>query len=184
MLDYVRYYGEERIAGMHFVGAMTKLGSDAALAVLSPEVLALVPGFFARDAEQSVRSLEALIRMCFVHELPAPHLYTMLGYNASVPPFVRQAMFSRVLDNDDVLRTIRKPVLITQGADDAVVKIAAVEQHRAGVGHAQVHVVAGAGHAVFWEDAPAFNKRLAEFLREVATRDSVVGGTSFARADQ
>ena len=55
----------------------------------------------------------------------------MLGYNVSVPPYVRQALFSRSFDNDDLLPKIRKPVLITHGADDAVVKPAAVDQHKA-----------------------------------------------------
>ena len=41
-LDYVRHYGEERIAGLHFVGAITKLGSEDAVAVLSPEILARI----------------------------------------------------------------------------------------------------------------------------------------------
>ena len=55
----------------------------------------------------------------------------MLGYNVSVPPHVRQALFSRSFDNDDLLPKIRKPVLITHGIEDAVVKPAVVEQHKA-----------------------------------------------------
>ena len=117
ILDYIRHHGEERIGGIHLVGAITKLGSEAALSVLTPEFLALVPGFFANDVEESVRSLAGLLRLCFAREQSATDLYTMLGYNVSVPPFVRQAMFSRVFDNDDLLPTIRKPVLITHGAD-------------------------------------------------------------------
>ena len=54
----------------------------------------------------------------------------MLGYNVSVPPYVRQGLFSRSFDNDDLLPKIRKPVLITQGSDDAVVTPAIVDQHK------------------------------------------------------
>ena len=46
----------------------------------------------------------------------------MLGYNLAVPPYVRQALFSRSFDNDDLLSRIRKPVLVVHGAQDAVVK--------------------------------------------------------------
>ena len=46
----------------------------------------------------------------------------MLGYNVSVPPYVRQALLSRSFDNDDLLPNIGVPVLITHGADDAAVK--------------------------------------------------------------
>lgn len=91
----------------------------------------------------------------------------MLGYNLSVPPYVRQAMFSRSFDNDDLLPRIRKPVLITQGADDAIVKPAAVNQHKAGITHAQIQMMANAGHAAFWDDATTFNRRLRVFAESL-----------------
>jgi len=163
ILDYIRHYGEDRISGVNFIGAVTKLGSDEAMSVLTPEFLNLVPGFFAADTEESVRSLESLLRMCFAQEQSAEDLHLMLGYNVSVPPYVRQALFSRSFDNDDLLPKIRKPVLITHGADDAVVKPAAVDQHKASMAHAQIHVMANAGHAPFWDDAPTFNRRLRAF---------------------
>ncbi len=163
ILDYIRHYGEAQIGGIHIVGGITKLGSTNALSLLTPEVLGLVPGLFSRDAEQSVGSLEALVRLFFVNEPSTAELYTMLGWNASVPPFVREALFSRIIDNDDVLRSIRTPVLITHGREDAVVKLDAVERHRAQLPHAQIHIMPNAGHAAFSEDADSFNQRLAEF---------------------
>ena len=163
ILDYVRHYGEEEIGGIHFVGGITKLGSDEALSVLTPEFLGLVPGFFSADASESVSSLESLLRMCFARQPSAEDLYLMLGYNVSVPPYVRQELFSRSFDNDDLLPKISKPVLITHGAEDAVVRPAAVERHRAGLPHAQIQMMEGAGHAPFWDDAPAFNRRLRAF---------------------
>lgn len=95
ILDYIRHYGESSIGGMQFVGGITKLGSEEATSVLDPEFLALVPGFFATEAAESVASLEALVRRCFLRELSPTDLYMMLGWNASVPPHVRQALFSR-----------------------------------------------------------------------------------------
>jgi pimeloyl-ACP methyl ester carboxylesterase len=163
----MRHYGEDATSGVHFVGGITKLGSDAAMSVLTPEFLGLVPGFFAMEGEQSVRSMQALLRLCVVQEPSATDLYLMLGYNLSVPPFVRQALLSRSLDNDDLLPKIRKPVLITHGAIDAVVKPAIVDQHKAMMPHAQVHVMANAGHAPFWDDAAGFNLRLREFAESL-----------------
>lgn len=166
-LDYIRHYGMEGIGGLHFVDALTKLGSDEALAVLTPELLALVPGFFSTDVEESMSSLEPFIRMCFVHEPSAEELCLMRGYNVAVPPHVRQALFSRALDNDDLLPTIRKPVLITHGAEDALVTLAIVDQIRDSVPHAEVDVMEGAGHAPFWDDPGAFNTRLRSFAASV-----------------
>jgi non-heme chloroperoxidase len=162
-LDYVRHYGEARLGGLHLVGGVTKLGSEEAASVLTPEFLSLVPQLFASDTETSVRGLEGLLRLCFAQEPPAPERYLMLGYNVAVPPYVRQGLLSRSFDNDDLLPKLRKPVLITHGAADAVVKGAAVEQHKAAMPHAQVQVMAKTGHAPFWDDAAGFNARLRAF---------------------
>jgi pimeloyl-ACP methyl ester carboxylesterase len=163
ILDYVRHYGEERIGGIHFVAGVTKLGSDDAMAVLTPAFLRLVPGFFATEVEESVHALAALLRLCFAHEPGADELYQMLGYNLSVPAYVRQALLSRALDNDELLPTLRTPALITHGAEDAIVTPAIVEQHKAGLAHAHIDVMADAGHAPFWDDAATFNRHLREF---------------------
>jgi non-heme chloroperoxidase len=115
--------------------------------------------------QESVRSLESLLRLCFARAPSAEELYLMLGYNLSVPPNVRQGMFSRSFDNDDLLPRIRKPVLITHGEKDAVVKLTAADQHKAGMAHAQVQVVANAGHGPFWDEAAGFNHSLREFSK-------------------
>jgi pimeloyl-ACP methyl ester carboxylesterase len=76
---------------------------------------------------------------------------------------VRQALFSRSFDNDDLLPRIRKPALIVHGAADAVVKPAIVDRHKAAMPHAQVQIMSNAGHSPFWDDAPAFNQQLRAF---------------------
>ena len=161
ILDYIRQYGEDDIGGMCFVDGLTKLGSDEALSVLTPELLSLVPGFFATEVEESVRSLTSLLRMCFVQEPSPEDLYLMLGYNLAVPPYVRQALFSRSFDNDDLLPTIRKPVLVVHGAQDAVVKpcnrrpVQSQHRPRADSGHARRWARAVLGRRGDVQPAPA-----------------------------
>lgn len=162
ILDYIRHYGEDGIGGIVLVGAVTKLGSDEAASVLAPEFLSLIPGFFATEVEQSVRSLSSLLRLCF-QDLSAEDRYRMLGYNLSVPPYVRQALLSRSFDNDDLLPRIRKPVLIVHSTRDAVVKPSVVDRHKAGLPHAQIQMMANAEHGVFWDDAATFNRHLRAF---------------------
>ena len=164
MLDYIRHYGEDNIGGLNFVGGISKLGSEQAMSVITPEFLGLAPGFFSNDVQESARSLESLLRLCLPEAPSAEELYLMLGYNLSVPPHVRQAMFARSFDNDDLLPTICKPVLITHGARDAIVKPVVVDQHKAGVSHAQIHIMPNSGHAPFWDDAATFNGRLQSFV--------------------
>ena len=144
---------------------MTKLGSDDAMSVLTPELLGIFGDFLSADAEASVRGSKGLLRLCYPHEpSPAEH-YVMLGYNVSVPRFVRQGLFSRSLSNDDILPKIRRPVLITHRTADVVVKPSAVDKHKALMPHAQVHLMTNAGHAAVWDDAPAFNRRLHAFCQ-------------------
>jgi pimeloyl-ACP methyl ester carboxylesterase len=162
ILDYIRHYGEGAIGGINFVGAVTKLGSDEAVAALTPEFLSLIPGFFSEAPEESVRSLESLLRLCFAHAPSAEELSQMLAYNVSVPTYVRKALFSRSFDNDDLLPRLRKPVLITHGVKDAIVKLSAVDQCKSRVPHAQTHIM-NTGHAAFWDDAATYNQSLREF---------------------
>jgi len=169
ILDYIRHYGQERLGGIHFVGGITKLGSEAAAAVISAEFLALLPGLFSNDIGEGVRGLESLLHLCFRREPEASDLYTMLGFGVSVPPFVRQALLTRVVDNDDLLPAIVKPVLITHGALDAVVGQQVVTQHKALLPHAQVDIMPDAGHAAFWDDAAHFNQRLGAFRDEIVS---------------
>lgn len=126
-----------------------------------------MPGFFSTDVRESVGALASLLRMCFAREPSAEELYMMLGYNVSVPPHVRQALFSRAFDNDDLLPRLRKPVLITHGAADAIVKPSVIERHWAGIAHAQVQMMPDAGHAPFRDDPTGFNRRLREFAESL-----------------
>ncbi|HJS88444.1 MAG TPA: alpha/beta hydrolase [Steroidobacteraceae bacterium] len=162
ILDYLRHYGEDDISGVNFVGGVTKLGSEEAASVLTPEFVGLIPGFFSSDVEESVRSLSSLLRLCFAEELAAEDLYRMLGYSVSVPPRVRQALFSRAFDNDDLLPRLRKPVLITHGNRDAVVKPAVIEQQFSRIRNAKIERMA-AGHACFWDDSASYNASLRKF---------------------
>jgi non-heme chloroperoxidase len=118
--------------------------------------------------ETTVRGLEGLLRLCYLQEVSPPDRYLMLGYNMTGPPYVRQGLFSRTINNDDILPTIRKPVLITHGASDAIVKAAVVDQHKAAMSQAQVQLMPNVGHAAFWDDAPGFNERLHMFCESLS----------------
>jgi non-heme chloroperoxidase len=166
ILDYIRHYGEDAIGGVQFVAGISKLGNEQALSLISPAFLGLVPGFFSDDAEESVKSLEALLRLCLAKEPSAAEWSSMMDAAVATPAHVRQALFARSLDNDDLLAKLRTPVLITHGAEDAVIDPAIVDLHKRAIPHAQAHLMKGVGHAPFWDDAPAFNERLRSFAGE------------------
>jgi pimeloyl-ACP methyl ester carboxylesterase len=168
--DYVRVYGDGALGGINLVGAVTKLGTDAAFAVISKEFLGIAPGFFSNDVGESVKSLTAFMRMC-AHKTPAAEdFYFFLGYNTIVPPYVREGLFSRKLENDDLLPKLTTPVLITHGAKDAIVLPEAARQHARAISHAKLSLYPNAGHAPFWEDAARFNRELRAFAKQTGAR--------------
>jgi pimeloyl-ACP methyl ester carboxylesterase len=164
ILDYIRHYGEDDIRGVNFVGGVTKLGSEEAASVLAPEFLSLIPGFFSTDIQECIGAVTTLARMCFVLPLSDEESYLTLGYNVFVPAYVRQGLFTRSCDNDDLLPRIRKPVLITHGYADAVVKVAVIDRQMKRISHAQLDVMKNAGHACFWDEPTAYNQRLRKFV--------------------
>jgi pimeloyl-ACP methyl ester carboxylesterase len=166
-LDYVRHYGDEALGGLQFVGGISKIGSDAATAVITPEFLALVPGFFSEVAADNRRALEALIRLCIPRGITADEAGRLLDASASVPSYVRQGLFARAVDNDDVLKRLRVPVLLTHGTADAVIKPSIVDAHKALIPKAEVDLLPGSPHAMFWTDAAEFNKRLRAFCAKL-----------------
>lgn len=179
ILDYVRHYGESGISGMHFIGGITNLGTEEATQYLTPDILGLVPGFFSSDAIESSQSLRLLTDLFFANEPAIEDVYFMLGYETMVLPVVRQSLFSRVLDNDDILSTSNIPLLLTHGADDRIVFPAAAEQIASVHPDAELDQADDVGHAVFWEAPEEFNARLREFVTSVS-RVNVAGSASNA----
>jgi pimeloyl-ACP methyl ester carboxylesterase len=63
-----------------------------------------------------------------------------------------------------VLHKIDVPVLVTQGGDDLLVSRGLGELTAALVPGARLSMYDGIGHTPFVEDAPRFNRELAEFV--------------------
>ena len=119
-------------------------------------------------------SLQAACRMCLVEIEKMPKLQTACTVIATEgmivrtdTPQVRQALFSRALDNAEVMAKVRRPVLLLHGAQDAAVDPVVVAQHQAAMPHARARTLQAAGHVPFWEDAPTFNAHLREFCQSL-----------------
>ena len=50
---------------------------------------------------------------------------------------------------------------------DAIVKPTVIDQQMARITHAQIRMIAGAGHACFWEAAALYNRCLQEFIESL-----------------
>lgn len=165
--DYLEKYGDEHVAGINYVGAISKLGTEDASAVIGEEFLELVPGFESTDVEESIGTLETFVKRCTYRDPSLEDLYFMLGFNAVVPPYVRTGLHSRTVTHDEELRAIETPVLITHGEEDGIVLPAAADEHADLIESAEVSMYADVGHAPFWEDPARFNRELREFTSDL-----------------
>jgi pimeloyl-ACP methyl ester carboxylesterase len=161
--DYLGTYGDEHVAGINLVGAISKLGTDAATALVGEDFGELVPGFGASDVEESVATLETFVDRCVHGDLPPEDRYFMLGFNVVVPPRVREALHHRTVTHDAALREIRKPVLLTHGREDTIIFPDATAEHAELIETAETSFYPDVGHSPFWEAPERFNRELAAF---------------------
>lgn len=165
--DYLLYYGEDRLGGIHLVSAVSRLG-EPVMPFLGQTFVECIPGFFSTDAQESSAALQTFMRIC-AHGGPKPEdFYFFLGYNTIVPPYVREGLFSRTLNYDELLPTIRKPVLITHGVEDEIVLHTMSEHNARLMPHAKMSSYASTGHAPFWEAPERFNQELRAFASTLA----------------
>jgi pimeloyl-ACP methyl ester carboxylesterase len=166
--DYVRFHGEDGIAGTNWVGAISRLGDPIRESgLIGAEFLSLAPGFISDNAEESVTTLERFVRLCVHGELAPEDLCFFLGFNIQVPPHVRLGLFSRTLDNEDVIRTMRTPMLLTYGERDAIV-LPAMGEHLAKIApQARLSLYPDIGHSPFWEAPDRFNRELRQFAESL-----------------
>ena len=125
-------------------------------------------GGASSDPATATRSTVAFLRECFEVQPSASDFETMLAFNTMVPRHARPALQGRPMDIDATLRALSLPTLVTHGDQDKLV-LASMGRHTAAtVPGARLSVYENIGHAPFWEDAPRFNRELAELARSVA----------------
>jgi pimeloyl-ACP methyl ester carboxylesterase len=88
----------------------------------------------------------------------------------TVPAQVRANLAARELDEDDVLRSLTVPLLVTQGRADSVVLPAMAEHILAICPTAAASWYDGVGHVPHVEEPERFNRELAAFTRDVGGR--------------
>jgi pimeloyl-ACP methyl ester carboxylesterase len=162
--DYLRCHGERALGGVVLVAAISQLG-ETVMPFLGSEFIGVLPGLFSIDVEESSTALQTFVRLCTQAPLDPTDFYSVLGYNATVPPHVRQAMLSRTVNHDDVYARLEAPLLVVHGLEDRVV-LPTMSRHLTQiVPHAQASFYPGVGHAPFLEDAQRFEVELLEFVK-------------------
>jgi non-heme chloroperoxidase len=165
--DYLRTHGAERIAGIEFVEGVVKLNQAAFGTLIGPGILDHFADATADDLPTNIWAMRGFIKACLARPLPADDFETALCWNIVVPARVRAALFAREIDDDDVLRTLDVPLLVTHGRADSVVLPAMAEHVLATCPTADASWYDGVGHVPFLEEPERFNRELAAFTRRV-----------------
>ncbi len=158
--DYLLTHGTGRIAGIDFVAATSK--ADPSL--FGPGLRFLKPMSEA-DLAANIDATKQFLKACFAKQPSAEDYDTMLAFNMMVPPVVRGHMGGRPVPYEAMLRSLNVPFLVTHGTEDQLVLIGMGRLTASMVPGAKLSVYEGVEHAPFWEDAPRFNRELAEFVR-------------------
>jgi len=162
--DYLATHGDGAVGGVVLVGAITEKGTADADRFAGERFVALDSGFRSTDVEESVESLDSFVRLCVEGELDDRERYRALGYNVSVPPFVRAALQDRTVEHGTVLRGVETPVLLIHGEADPVVRPAAARKHADLFPNATLSVYENVGHSPFLEARERFEADLRGFL--------------------
>jgi pimeloyl-ACP methyl ester carboxylesterase len=166
--DYLRAFGGDAIAGINFAGAAVTLNAAAFGTLIGPGFLDHVPGATADDLPSNIQAVRAFLQGCTTQPLSRADHESALCWNMVVPAKIRGALLARVIDSDDVLQAMRKPVLMTHGRSDTLVLPAMGEHILKTCKTSSASWYDRTGHAPFLEDAPRFNRELAGFARKVA----------------
>jgi pimeloyl-ACP methyl ester carboxylesterase len=157
--DYLERYGTRRLAGINYVCARTN--NQVEFVGPGNDHLA---GMTGADPVADFAATRKFVRACF-SKLPSDEaLEQIIAYNMLVPAAIRAAHLSRPPSDGAVLRTIDVPVLVTQGDEDLLVSKGLGELTAALIPGAKLSMYQGIGHTPFVEDAPRFNRELAEFV--------------------
>jgi pimeloyl-ACP methyl ester carboxylesterase len=167
--DYIRTYGQDAIAGVNFVGAAVTLDQTALGSLIGPGFLDHVAGATTDDLPSNIQAIRGFLRSCTVRPLPRDDYETALCWNMIVRPKVRAALVTRVINSDDVLSTLERPVLVIQGRNDSVVLPAMGDHILKMCRTSTASWYPDVGHAPFLEETARFNRELTEFAREATT---------------
>ena len=165
--DYVRTYGQDRIAAVNLVEGAVKLGESAFGTLIGPGFLDHFVDATAVDLPTNIRGMRAFLKDCAAKPLPADDFETALCWNMVVAPRIRASLAARQIDCDDVLRTLMVPLLVTQGRADTVVLPAMAEHILAICPAAEASWYEGVGHLPHLEEPERFNSELAALTRRV-----------------
>lgn len=158
--DYVRAHGQDRVAAINYVAAVVK--SDK---THWGPALRYTIEMTSDDLVTNVRASRRFVHACFAGRPAGEEMETTLAYTMAVPAKVRAGVVDRSRNDGGALGDLRVPVLVSHGTMDRIILPAAGRFAASAAPNARLSLYDGIGHSPFFEDAPRFNRELAELVR-------------------
>lgn len=168
--DYLRHYGEDKVAGIIFVNASTRIGVPGREKDIGERYKALGPDLCSMNMEIGTQALIKFVNLCVYAKHSPEDFYLFLGMVANTSAAARAGILLRHVDNDDVLKKISVPMLLLHGEDDEIVLKSVTERHLTLISSATVKFYPKTGHCSFWERSEEFNNDLKAFLAHLNER--------------
>jgi non-heme chloroperoxidase len=165
--DYVRAYGQHHIGAIEFVAGAVKLDETAFGTLIGPGFLNHVGGATAEDLPTNIDAMRGLVGAFSMRPLPAAEVETLLAASMTVPARVRANLAAREIDDDDVLRALEVPLLVSHGRADTIVLPAMADHILAICPTAAVSWYQDTAHVPHLEHPERFNRELADLSRRV-----------------
>jgi pimeloyl-ACP methyl ester carboxylesterase len=158
--DYVRVHGQERIAAINYVAAITRIERR----FWGPSLRHTME-MTSDDLTVNIRATRKFVQACFSTRPIGDEMDMTFAYTMLVPAAVRAGVMDRTRNEGDMLPRLSVPVLVTHGAMDRIIQPAASEYTASAVLGVRLSIYEGVGHSPFFEDAPRFNRELAELVQ-------------------
>jgi pimeloyl-ACP methyl ester carboxylesterase len=166
ILDYIRYFGDQNIGGINFVGAAVDIAVEGGN-TQAGEGCSTLGAMCSPELKTNIDGTITFLNHCFAKPIDQHSYNTVLAYNMVVPNEVRKGLLSRVVNNEDLFSRIKVPVLITHGKADLVILPTTAENIQGKIENVEISFYDGVGHSPFTESTGRFNNELAEFTQKV-----------------
>ena len=168
VMNYIRHYGVEGIAGINLVGANTSLLGAVPPPPPKPgQNTAWFGQMMSPDINVNLEGVTAFIDLVTEEPLPANVRQTNITFNMMTPHYVRRAMMGYPSDNTDLAAKTTVPVLVSHGTKDLIVNYEGATRILDILPNGTLSKYENIGHAPFMEDPERFNRELTEFVLRV-----------------
>jgi pimeloyl-ACP methyl ester carboxylesterase len=168
--NYLRYYGDGRLAGLNLVDIGPKTNPAWVGDVNRNTAAAMV----SDDIAMNIAATTEFVRGVTAAPLSPKDFQLALAYNMVVPVGVRSALRgggNSSVDYTAEFKKLKIPVLVTHGTKDDLIKIEAARYTASVVPGAKLSIYENVGHAAFLEQPERFNKELAEFAMKATGKN-------------